>query len=91
MPRDALQERVLDVRYKDKNIHDVLQMTVREAITFFAAHPKVTAKLRVLDEVGLGLFAARAIGDDAFGRRGATVETGRASYAAGEHRHPIYF
>jgi excinuclease ABC subunit A len=45
---------VLDVRYRDKNIHDVLQMTVREALGFFASHPKVTARLRVLDEVGLG-------------------------------------
>ena len=38
----------------EKNIHDVLQMTVREALAFFAAHPKVTSRLRVLDEVGLG-------------------------------------
>jgi excinuclease ABC subunit A len=45
---------VLDARYKDKNIHDVLQMTVREALTFFAAHPRVTSRLRVLEEVGLG-------------------------------------
>jgi excinuclease ABC subunit A len=45
---------VLDVRYKEKNIHDVLQMTVREALTFFAPYPKVTLKLRVLEEVGLG-------------------------------------
>ncbi|HEY7826226.1 MAG TPA: excinuclease ABC subunit UvrA [Candidatus Acidoferrales bacterium] len=45
---------VLDVRYKEKNVHEVLRMTVREALTFFAAHPKVTARLRVLDEVGLG-------------------------------------
>ncbi len=45
---------VLDVRYKEKNIHDVLQMTVREALTFFAPYPKVTSRLRVLEEVGLG-------------------------------------
>jgi excinuclease ABC subunit A len=45
---------VLDVRYKEKNIHDVLQMTVREALTFFAPFPKVTSRLRVLEEVGLG-------------------------------------
>jgi len=45
---------VLEVTYKEKNIHDVLQMTVREAIAFFAAHPKATARLRVLEEVGLG-------------------------------------
>jgi excinuclease ABC subunit A len=45
---------VLDVKYRDKNIHDVLGLTVREALQFFAAHPKVTARLKVLDEVGLG-------------------------------------
>jgi excinuclease ABC subunit A len=45
---------VLEIRYKGKNIHDVLQMTVKEALAFFAAAPKVTSKIRVLDEVGLG-------------------------------------
>ncbi len=45
---------ILEVKYKGKNIHDVLNMTVREAITFFAGHPKIVDKLAVLDEVGLG-------------------------------------
>jgi excinuclease ABC subunit A len=45
---------VLEVTYKGKSIHDVLQMTVREALTFFAHLPKVTGKIRALDEVGLG-------------------------------------
>ncbi len=45
---------VLEVRFHGKNVHDVLQMTVREALTFFAAVPKVTSKLRVLNEIGLG-------------------------------------
>jgi excinuclease ABC subunit A len=45
---------VLEVRYKEKNIHEVLQLTVREALTFFAPYPKVTSRLRVLEEVGLG-------------------------------------
>ena len=45
---------VLEVRYKGKNIYDVLQMTVKEALAFFAAAPKITSKIRVLDEVGLG-------------------------------------
>jgi excinuclease ABC subunit A len=44
---------VLEVLYKEKNIHDVLQLTVREALAFFAPVPKVTARLRVLEEVGL--------------------------------------
>ncbi|HKS95088.1 MAG TPA: excinuclease ABC subunit UvrA [Terriglobia bacterium] len=45
---------VLEVRYKGKNIYDVLQLTVKEALAFFAGHPKVTNRIRVLDEVGLG-------------------------------------
>jgi excinuclease ABC subunit A len=45
---------VLDVRYHGKNVHDVLQMTVREALAFFVNVPKVVSKLRVLNEIGLG-------------------------------------
>jgi excinuclease ABC subunit A len=45
---------VLEVRYHGKNVHDVLEMTVREALAFFVNVPKVTAKLRVLNEIGLG-------------------------------------
>jgi len=45
---------VLEVRYRDKNVHEVLQLTVREALVFFAGVPKITSKLRILDEVGLG-------------------------------------
>ncbi len=45
---------VLEVRYRGKNIHEVLNLTVREALKFFAEAPKVTDKLRSLEEVGLG-------------------------------------
>jgi excinuclease ABC subunit A len=45
---------VLEVRYKGKNIHEVLNLTVREAMHFFSGVPKITDKLRVLEEVGLG-------------------------------------
>jgi excinuclease ABC subunit A len=45
---------VLDVRYRGKNIHEVLNMTVKEALQFFAGAPKVVDKLRPLEEVGLG-------------------------------------
>ncbi|HEU5453547.1 MAG TPA: excinuclease ABC subunit UvrA [Terriglobales bacterium] len=45
---------VLEIRFRGKNIHEVLNLTVREALQFFQAAPKVTDKLRVLDEVGLG-------------------------------------
>ena len=44
----------LDVRYKGKNINDVLNMTVEEACTFFENLPKLKTKLDTLYEVGLG-------------------------------------
>jgi excinuclease ABC subunit A len=61
---------VLEVRHRDKNIHDVLQMTVREALAFFAPYPKVTARLRLLDEVGLGYLR--------LGQSGTTLSGGEA-------------
>jgi excinuclease ABC subunit A len=45
---------VLEVKYKNKNVHQVLDMTVREALTFFSGSPKVLRRLHVLDEIGLG-------------------------------------
>jgi len=48
------KQQVLDVRYRGKNIHDVLNMTIRESITFFREVPRITNRLRVMDEVGLG-------------------------------------
>jgi excinuclease ABC subunit A len=45
---------VLDVHYHGKNIHDVLGLTVREALAFFGNVPKIVSKLRVLNEIGLG-------------------------------------
>lgn len=45
---------VLKVSYRDRNISQVLEMTVEEALSFFADHPKIVSKLQVLKEVGLG-------------------------------------
>ena len=44
----------LEVRYKGKNIADVLEMTVDEAVEFFAPLPKIRNKLQTLQDVGLG-------------------------------------
>ena len=44
----------LEVRYKGKNIHDVLEMTVEEGLSFFEAQPKIRRKLQTLCDVGLG-------------------------------------
>jgi excinuclease ABC subunit A len=45
---------ILEVRFHGKNIHDILEMTVREALAFFVNVPKVVSKLKVLNEIGLG-------------------------------------
>ena len=44
----------LDVKYKDKNIYDVLEMTVEEALEFFKNVPTITRKIQTLYDVGLG-------------------------------------
>ena len=48
------QSRILNVTYKGKNIHEVLQLTVKEALRFFAGQTRLLEKLAVLDEIGLG-------------------------------------
>ncbi len=48
------KQQILDVRYRGKNINDVLNLTVREAMVFFRDTAKIANRLRVLDDVGLG-------------------------------------
>jgi excinuclease ABC subunit A len=45
---------ILEIKYNGLNVHEVLQLTVREAMTFFHATPKLVHRLKVLDDVGLG-------------------------------------
>ena len=47
-------EETLDIRYKGKNIYEVLEMTVEEALEFFEHIPKIHKKLKTLLDVGLG-------------------------------------
>ena len=49
----AYKAQILDVKYKGRNIYEVLNMTVKEALVYFAGHPRIVDKLHVLDEVGL--------------------------------------
>ena len=48
------KSQVLEVKYRGRDIDQVLDMTVREALTFFSTSPKVLRRLQVLDEIGLG-------------------------------------
>ena len=45
---------ILEIKYNGLNMHEVLQLTVREAMTFFHDAPRLVQKLKVLDDVGLG-------------------------------------
>ena len=44
----------LEVKYKGKNINDILEMTIEEGAEFFSAYPKLSRKLQTLCDVGLG-------------------------------------
>ena len=48
------KKEILDVRYKGKNIHDILSMTTEQAMDFFDDHPRIKALLEPLVDVGLG-------------------------------------
>jgi len=47
-------EQTLEIKYKEKNISDILDMTVEDALNFFDAHPSIKKKLITLNDVGLG-------------------------------------
>ncbi|QEG42276.1 excinuclease ABC subunit UvrA [Roseimaritima ulvae] len=61
---------VLNVRYRDRTIAEVLEMTVQSAHTFFRGHPKVQDKLKRLMDVGLGYIG--------LGQRATTLSSGEA-------------
>jgi excinuclease ABC subunit A len=72
---------VLEVRYRGKNIHEVLNLTVHEALHFFANAPKIVQKLRVLEEVGLGYLR--------LGQSATTLSGGEAQrMKLAAHLHP---
>lgn len=51
------KQHILDVTYNDKNVADVLSMTIEDALEFFASEPKIIAKIKPLFDVGLGYVA----------------------------------
>lgn len=48
------KDNILQIAYKGKNIHDILEMTVEEASSFFTNMPELSSKFRILQETGLG-------------------------------------
>lgn len=51
---DRYNLETLEVKYKNKNIADILNMSVKQALSFFVSKPKIRDKLKILEEVGLG-------------------------------------
>ncbi len=90
----------LDVRYKQKNIHEVLEMTVEEAYAFFAAVPMLARKLRTLLDVGLsyiklGQSATTLSGGEAqrvkLSRELSKRDTGKTLYILDEPTTGLHF
>ena len=79
----------LEVRYKGKNIYEVLEMTVEEALEFFQNIPAIRTKLETLNRVGLGLHQARPAGHDPLRRRGPAGQALDRALQAGDGQHPL--
>lgn len=93
-------EETLEVKYKGKNIADVLSMSVEEALEFFSAIPKITRRLKTLYDVGLGYIklgqpAPTLSGGEAqrvkLAAELAKVATGRTFYILDEPTTGLHF
>jgi excinuclease ABC subunit A len=90
----------LEIRYRGKTIHDVLEMTIEDALAFFAAVPMVASKLQTLQDVGLsyvrlGQNATTLSGGEAqrvkLARELAKRATGRTLYILDEPTTGLHF
>ncbi len=68
-------QETLDVKYKGKSIADVLDMTVEEALDFFANMPRIKQKIQTLYDVGLRLYKTWTTFYNFVGRRSTKSET----------------
>lgn len=93
-------EETLDIRYKGKNIYEVLEMTVEEALEFFENIPRIYKKLKTLDDVGLGYMkigqpATTLSGGEAqrikLAKELSKVSTGKTLYILDEPTTGLHF
>ena len=84
------KDEILEVKVANKNIHEVLEMSVEEALEFFAKHKDIVGKLQALDDVGLGYVK--------LGQSSSTLSGGEAQrlklasfLTKGQHAEPIFF
>ncbi len=84
------REEVLEVKYKGKNIFDVLEMSIEEALSFFKDHKEITAKLQPLMDVGLGYVH---LGQSSSTLSGGEAQRVKLAYflARGNTRNKILF
>ena len=80
---------VLEVAYRGRNIHEVLGLTVREALTFFSGVSPIVNRLRILDEVGLGYLRLGQSATTLSGGEAQRIKLG-AHLAARESEGTLY-
>ncbi len=80
----------LAVTYKEKNIAEVLDMDVQEALTFFENHPKIRRILQTLHDVGLGLYQTGAVGANFERRRGPARQAGERTEPRGYGKDSLH-
>ena len=80
----------LEIRYKDRNIHDVLSMTVEQAYAFFEPVPSVARKLATLLDVGLGYIKLGQSATTLVGRRSAAREAVARAVEARYRPHAVH-
>lgn len=80
---------ILEVTYRDKNISELLDMTIDESLEFFASKPTIAQKLKPLADVGLGYVKLGQSSNSLSGGEAQRVKLayflGRGSVGAGEH------
>ena len=80
----------LEVKYKGKNIHQILEMTVEEALTFFVDLPTVYDRIKCLNDVGLGYLKLGQSATTLSGGEAQRVKIASELYRPGLHK-TIYF
>ena len=80
----------LEIRYKGRSIHEVLQMTVAEAVDFFSAVPAIAQQARDAVRSRPRLRPARPVGDHALGRRGAARQAVAGTLQARHRPHALH-